>query len=246
LKDDLSLGSDDARLMEIVVRETDRLNTLITDFLLFARPAHEQRQIVSLDEVVAEKIDIFKHSPEAAGIKIEANLTEGLLIEGDQRQIGQVLLNLFLNSAQAMRGGGGGGGGDEGGVGCKGGTGGTGGIGGTLTVTASIYASGYKGEWHGRQESGEREDGEQRRAHQELYPCAEVMVRDTGCGINGADLSRIFDPFFSTKDLGTGLGLAIAHRIIESHGGSIEVTSVVGQGTVFRLLLPLAGSGALH
>jgi two-component system sensor histidine kinase PilS (NtrC family) len=200
LKEDLSLGSDDARLMEIVVRETDRLNTLISDFLLFARPAHEQRQIVSLDEVVAEKIDIFKHSPEAAGIKIEANLTEGLLIEADPRQIGQVLLNLFLNSAQAMR---------------WVGEGGAGGKGGTLTVTASICTGGYKGAWHGREDSGE---GGEVRAQQELYPYAEVMVRDTGCGISEEDLARIFDPFFSTKDLGTGLGLAIAHRIIESHG----------------------------
>jgi two-component system sensor histidine kinase HydH len=51
----------------------------------------------------------------------------------------------------------------------------------------------------------------------------------------------IFNPYFTTKSSGTGLGLAIVHRIIEAHGGEIKVESVVGQGTVFTLLLPATG-----
>jgi signal transduction histidine kinase len=80
--------------------------------------------------------------------------------------------------------------------------------------------------------------------HQDGWVIAEV--RDTGIGIKPLDLPRIFDPFFradkarSVDTGGTGLGLAIAHRIIVAHGGRIEVESTPGEGSVFRVWLPLA------
>jgi PAS domain S-box-containing protein len=68
----------------------------------------------------------------------------------------------------------------------------------------------------------------------------EVTVSDTGTGIPESELDHVFDPFFTTKDSGTGLGLAITHGIIQRHGGSIEVESREGQGTTFRIRLPVA------
>ena len=65
-----------------------------------------------------------------------------------------------------------------------------------------------------------------------------VDVGDEGPGIRPEDLARIFDPFFSTKKRGTGLGLAISNRIVQSHGGRIEVQQP-GRGTVVRVLVPL-------
>ncbi|UWZ80851.1 sensor histidine kinase [Geoalkalibacter halelectricus] len=67
-----------------------------------------------------------------------------------------------------------------------------------------------------------------------------VKISDSGCGISEENLSKIFDPFFSTKGhKGTGLGLSVSYGIIENHGGSIEVESRVGIGTTFTILLPL-------
>jgi PAS domain S-box-containing protein len=66
----------------------------------------------------------------------------------------------------------------------------------------------------------------------------EVSVRDTGIGINKTDLTKVFEPFFSTKPDGNGLGLAIAYRIIEDHRGTIRVTSEPGTGTTFALSFP--------
>ena len=68
----------------------------------------------------------------------------------------------------------------------------------------------------------------------------QVRFRDTGCGIAAGDLERIFNPFFTTRSEGTGLGLAIVHRIIQGHGGRIDVSSEPGIGTVFTLGLPAA------
>lgn len=68
----------------------------------------------------------------------------------------------------------------------------------------------------------------------------EVKVSDTGCGINGDDLSKIFEPFFSTKgQKGNGLGLAVIWGIIDNHNGTITVDSEVGKGTTFTIRLPL-------
>ncbi|MGH6954772.1 MAG: sensor histidine kinase, partial [Alphaproteobacteria bacterium] len=69
---------------------------------------------------------------------------------------------------------------------------------------------------------------------------AEIEVEDEGPGIPDEVLTRIFDPFFTTKPpgQGTGLGLAIAQGIITDHGGRIEVTSRVGKGSTFRVVLP--------
>ena len=74
-----------------------------------------------------------------------------------------------------------------------------------------------------------------------------ISIRDTGLGIKRENLSRIFDPYFTTKikdsKKGLGLGLAVCHSVIKNHHGSITVESEVGAGTVFRLLLP---SSSLH
>jgi two-component system, NtrC family, sensor kinase len=68
----------------------------------------------------------------------------------------------------------------------------------------------------------------------------EVAFRDTGGGIPADVLDRVFDPFFSTKDVGrgTGLGLYLTHQIVEQHGGTIDVESELGKGTTFTVRLP--------
>ena len=76
-----------------------------------------------------------------------------------------------------------------------------------------------------------------------------MQLTDTGLGIKPENLSRIFDEFFrekrpETRDIdGNGLGLSIVKRLVERSAGRLEVESTVGQGTAFRLYLPLADSG---
>ena len=72
-------------------------------------------------------------------------------------------------------------------------------------------------------------------------PMVEIAVIDNGCGIPQQNLQRIFDPFFTSKAVGkgTGLGLSVSHGIVRSHGGTIEVESTVGEGSTFRIILPV-------
>ncbi|MFA5912573.1 MAG: ATP-binding protein [Burkholderiales bacterium] len=75
----------------------------------------------------------------------------------------------------------------------------------------------------------------------EPVPMVEIAVIDTGCGIPEKNLKRIFDPFFTSKEVGkgTGLGLSVSHGIVKAHGGVIEVESLVGRGSTFRIYLPV-------
>ncbi len=70
----------------------------------------------------------------------------------------------------------------------------------------------------------------------------EIIVSDTGSGIDAETQQRLFEPFFTTRSGGTGLGLAIVRAVAEAHGGSIGVRSAIGSGSEFTLRLPLAAS----
>jgi two-component system, NtrC family, sensor kinase len=74
----------------------------------------------------------------------------------------------------------------------------------------------------------------------EAAPVVEIAIGDNGCGIPKANLQRIFDPFFTSKEVGkgTGLGLSVSYGIVRSHGGEIDVESTEGEGTTFRIYLP--------
>jgi signal transduction histidine kinase len=70
-------------------------------------------------------------------------------------------------------------------------------------------------------------------------PAVRIEFEDTGQGIPPEILPHIFEPFTTTKTTGTGLGLSISYRLIEAHNGQITVTSQVGVGTNFVILLPI-------
>jgi len=78
-------------------------------------------------------------------------------------------------------------------------------------------------------------------ADERREPAVEVSFADSGCGIPDEELTRIFEPFYTTKPAGegTGLGLAVAKRIVDFHGGSIDVASKVGAGTTFTIQFPV-------
>lgn len=91
---------------------------------------------------------------------------------------------------------------------------------------------------HAIQDSGQVRVATQLRADQ-----VWIDISDTGCGMSPDVMAHIFEPFYTTKAVGkgTGLGLSISYGIVKKHGGTIEVESEPGQGTTFRIKLPVAG-----
>ena len=72
---------------------------------------------------------------------------------------------------------------------------------------------------------------------------ARVEITDTGRGIAPEDISKVFEPYYSTKETGTGLGLPIVRKVIEDHGGTVSVSSKLGGGTTFTIALPTKAEG---
>ncbi len=107
LQGELDLKGDNRHLMDIVVRETDRLNTIITDFLEYARPKTTQDDRIVLSSVLDETITLLKNSKEFVdNISISCNVDPMIIMRGDARRMRQVFWNFLINSCQAMPNGG--------------------------------------------------------------------------------------------------------------------------------------------
>ena len=108
LKTELTLDDPQQHLMEITLRESERLNALITDFLLFAQPPQSHKIVYPIGKILEETLDLFIHSPSFHdGIRIlRPSPHEGIRISIDPDQMKQVFWNLFINAAQSMSNGG--------------------------------------------------------------------------------------------------------------------------------------------
>jgi two-component system sensor histidine kinase PilS (NtrC family) len=215
LRSDLGEDSPDRerrRLMDIVVREADRLNRLITDFLAFARPMPPKRESVALGGLAREVLDILD-SVRPESISVGLHVVKPVCVQGDSSQLRQVLWNLFHNAVEAMP------------------------QGGRLDICVEDVVGQSPQEASALRRSDEQ--GRDREGTGEPG-WVEIVVSDTGIGISSEVQEQIFEPFFTTKKQGTGLGLSTVHRIVEGHGGSLQLESTEGVGTSFRIWRPRA------
>ncbi len=183
------------RELELIVKETTRVSTIVRGLLDFARESKPQKRPCNINDLILHTLSLVQHQSVFHDIRIQKNLDGHLPITLlDSNQIQQVFMNILLNAADAMP------------------------AGGALTITSQLTAG---------------------------DSFMQIRFTDTGCGIPEQDLSKIFDPFFTSKaeKKGTGLGLAVSYGIIDRHNGKIEVQSEVGKGTTFTVKLPLDGSG---
>ena len=104
LRDEVEFGPMQQRLMDITMREAERLNALVNEFLLFSRPERAVDQSVDVNEAIKNTLEMMKNSPELSRpIRIEKNLTDNLWVYIDAQRLQQVIWNLVLNAVQGMK-----------------------------------------------------------------------------------------------------------------------------------------------
>lgn len=106
LKETLQLDSANKRLMDIVLKETNRLDQLLSDFVLFTHPEDRKKEWVNLNGIIDDTLQLLSYNPLKNGVEVEKNLQGAPLVEADSQQLKQVFWNLFINAVQAMGTGG--------------------------------------------------------------------------------------------------------------------------------------------
>lgn len=174
--------------IESIKREIQRLNDMIVNFLDYGKPLKLQIQNISLDAILNDIVKIVEQKMTEDNILLEKRFSgDNIAVAVDVPQIKTCIMNLILNSVQAM----------------------------TRRENKTISIETL------------RKNGS-----------VIIKVQDSGIGIPDENLSKIYEPYFTTKDVGIGLGLSITKRIVEEHGGSIDIKSKYGVGTAAVIELP--------
>jgi two-component system NtrC family sensor kinase len=175
----------DLESLRVAESEVQRIKTIVSRLLDFARPSASETAVVNLPDLIEEVLMLTNKQLERMRVRMETHLEPTPPIMGSPTQLKQVLLNLVLNALESMPDGG--------------------------AARIDVYSE------QGR---------------------VAIAVSDTGVGMDERTLSRIFEPFYSTKGEGTGLGLSVSYGIIQGHGGDIQVESQPGRGSRFTVWLP--------
>jgi len=177
-----------SKLLEIILRESQRLDRTIKGFLRFTRPRERLTATFDIAALLAENTELLRNSPDAGGghrFEIDLDPPQASLV-GDRDQISQIFWNLAQNALKAMPDG------------------------GTLTVRGRLLPAHYR-----------------------------LEIGDTGKGMTEEQRARLFQPFQSFFDSGAGIGMAIVYRIVQEHGGRVDVASRPNAGTTIAVELPL-------
>lgn len=192
LRKDLREDPERRRYAEHISMAVQAMDRLLANLLVCTKPNCPRLGWQATEPLLRDALMLAAHETTRAALAVELRVDEAVPgIWCDAAQVKQVLLNLILNAAEAMPGG------------------------GTLRIAVSADREGETG-----------------------TASVRLAVSDTGAGIEPGIRSRLFDPFFTTREEGTGLGLAIVHAIVEGHRGRVEVESTVGRGSTFTVVLP--------
>ena len=174
------------RYLGLVEKGLKRIGSIVQQLLNFGRTEPLRYQMLSVDDLIRDSFVLLEYGLKKIELNLDLGLDGSYPVDSDALQ--QIMVNISLNSMQAMPDG------------------------GVLTVTT-------------------------REEHDHLV----LSFADTGVGIGEDDMSKIFDPFYTSKDVGqgTGLGLSVTYSLVERMNGTISVQSEKGQGTCFTVKLPI-------
>jgi PAS domain S-box-containing protein len=215
-------NGESGKYLDMIERNGERAVELTNQLLAYAQKGKFSPRALSLNWAVQEAVPII-NAAFPPTVEMRLDLADDLpLVLADASQLKQVVTSLCLNAGEAMPGG------------------------GVLTVRTRKVAGVACHSGDGSEASGETTAGHGKAPGVSGAGCASLEVTDTGCGMDEKTLSRIFEPFFSTKFIGRGMGLAAVRGIVEVHDGKIHVRSKPGSGTTFTIVLPAAREAIEH
>jgi two-component system, sporulation sensor kinase E len=183
-----SIKEDFSMYFNVITSELQRIESIITEFLVLAKPQAVSYQQKDAVKIMKDTIDLLNPQALLVNVQFRTEIENDLpYIYCEPNQLKQVFINLLKNAIEVMPNG------------------------GTITVKMK------------------RKD-----IHHII-----ISITDEGAGIPEDKLKKLGEPFYTTKERGTGLGLMVSYKIIEEHNGTIEVESVVGEGTTFYITLPI-------
>jgi two-component system NtrC family sensor kinase len=232
--------TEKAEVLKRAENEAGRIRRIVRELLEFSRPSPALEEEVEVNEVIDRALSLLSHQKKVwEQIHVVRELQRDLpRWKGNSHHLQQVMINLFLNAADALVSN------DPAQTGGE----------KKIRITTRALPPEEVADFLGPAARRRKEDAPardsslfriRRDSHppspQEVSAILRLEVEDTGPGIPAATLGRIFEPFYSTKPSGkgTGLGLAICLGILESYGGKISVQSESGKGTRFTILLPI-------
>jgi PAS domain S-box-containing protein len=225
LVEDLPAGSPEQNFASQLVMATDRARQLIHRMLVLSRPQDVGRRNLDVVRLVKETVELLRAAlPKSVELKLDLPGQE-CFAQVNPTQIGQVLMNLCVNAADAI--------GPDGG-----------------RIVISLGAMEMEADLEDEVVlepaspgpfAPDRHATRMRVGPLKAGPHLRLCVTDTGCGMPRDVMERMLEPFFTTKEAGkgTGLGLASVHGIVAAHQGALVVDSIVGEGTRFEILIPI-------
>ena len=212
LANELDVQNENRKLLELIIKESSRLNDIITEFLFYSRIRPTVLGPISLGSVVEDVIEMLRHQRDIdTRIDLRAHLLDSeTMVDADEDHLKQLLLNLVINAIDAI---------------------------GDKTGTISIRSRDVSAKDLPEPEVTEGRPEEMAVDRRAAAPWLCLTVSDDGTGIPGNIREKIWQPFFSTKKSGTGLGLAIVQRLTENLSGQVQLESEPGEGTSIHIYL---------
>jgi two-component system sensor histidine kinase PilS (NtrC family) len=216
LSNELKLNGSNKKLMDVVITESQRLNKILSEFLLYARIKPAIQSEVDLKLLTSDVTDFISNDERMKpGIKLINELKDDITVSGDEEKIRQVLFNLIFNAIEAIDD-------HEGYI--------------HINNKAEYNNLGYTvtGDFDRPVRILTGHEIENVLNSDDYLP---LSVTDNGSGIPEDKIEKVFQPFYSTRSGGTGLGLAIVQRLAESMDGVLVFKTAAGKGTTFTIFL---------
>jgi signal transduction histidine kinase len=204
-------------LLADIMSEAKLANAIVVEMLEFVRPIRLQVEQTDIGDVIRQSMMLAESKVKRGSVAVEFAIPAELpMIGGDHHQLCQVFTNLLTNAFEALDGR------------------------GRVVITAAVDAVEHDPAFaHEPLDAAQGKPFDPAQGRQAATRVMVVEVADDGPGVPAELNDRIFDPFFTTKPQGSGLGLPIVRKIVDAHDGRIDLSSAPGQGTRFRVTLPV-------